>query len=266
MKRSVVEIIQEAFDQALVEVDEFNSVHDTCEKLANENSFLKLQLKTVNDKLAKTVEAANSLKERYDVLDSQSKQVLDNGDKHLSTAKQAYRERDQMTDQLATAKSLLKTYKEIDTPKNIRNKIKTYQTKAAESAVAMTNSKKVIKDLRKENLNYVNHISELMANETQSNMTTIWSENGDHLMLFPAKLSMQVGDHVERQITLLYMTKSGCAKLIGLDEDGIATVCKMPPGGMKPKARTLAVAGEMLRKFKRQDWKLTINDLDLGSM
>ena len=264
--KSVIDILQEAYTQAEVEVTHFNEIYDAHEALKNENNFIKLQLETVNGKLGEVVKAANVLQDKYDVLDAQSNTVLSNGEKQLNTAKQACRERDQMADQLSTAKELLKAYKEIDTPKKIREKTKAYQTKIADGATALDASKLKVKELRKENLKYVNHISELMANETQSNMTTVWSENGDHLILFPAKLSMKVGGHVEQQITLLYMTQSGCAKLIGLDEDGIPTVCKMPPGGMKPKARTLTVAGEMLRKFKRQDWKLTVSDLDLESM
>ena len=96
-------------------------------------------------------------------------------------------------------------------------------------------------------------------------MTSVWSENGDNLMLFPAKLSMQIGNITERQLTLLYITKSGCAKLIGLGEDGEPVLCKMPPNGLRPKDKTLKVAGEMLRKWRRQDWKVTLNDLDLES-
>tara|TARA_R110000744_G_scaffold170264_2_gene288408 strand:- start:12780 stop:13598 length:819 start_codon:yes stop_codon:yes gene_type:complete len=247
------------------ESEDFNTLYDELELSNSENLFLKMQISTLESKLESTLEDLSKMTERFKVLESQSGQVMSNGEKHLTVAKQACREKEQLQGKYDTLKEQMAPYKLLGSPKKIREKIKEYQTKQASNLLAIGKAKELIKEYRKEIDGHINVNRSLKANEVQESMTSIWSENGDNLMLFPAKLSMQIGDHVERQITLLYMTKSGCGKLIGLDEDGLPAVCKMPKGGMKPKAKTLEVAGEMLRKWRRQDWKLTVEDLDLGS-
>lgn len=265
MTKSVTELVEELLNQANLEVEEFNVVFDQKEKVEEENSFLKLQIETLKRNLEETGQARNELHAKYSVLKSQSDQILGNGEKHLNAAKQAYRKRDQMADKLGQATDQLAAYKAIGTPKKIRERIKDYQSKVTDGTSHLNKAKETIKGYRREIDKQVSANLALKANEVQTNMTSIWSENGDNLMIFPAKLSMQVGGIVEKQLPLLFMTESGCGKLISLDEDGQPAVCSMPKGGMKPKAKTLAVAGEMLRKFKRQGWSLEVSDLDLSS-
>lgn len=246
----LVALLVQASDK---EIDEFNAVYDHCEVLS-----VKLnELKKENERLLE-------VEKKFKILEEQCDTVYNNGEKHLSLATQAYRERDQMADKLATTNELLKKYKELGTPAKIREKIKGYQTKTSDAQDAIKKLKETIK-ANKDTINSQNKmISDLKANEIQSNLTSVWSENGDNLMVFPTKLSMQVGEHQEKQLTLLYMTSSGCGKLIALDEDGEPAVCNFPED-MTPKARTLDVAGQILRKWKRQNWKLEISDLDLQS-
>ena len=80
-------------------------------------------------------------------------------------------------------------------------------------------------------------------------------------MMFPTPLTMEINGIVEKQVTLLFMDQSGCGKLIGIGEDGEPMLCKMPRTGLKPKAATLAKAGNILRQFKSQNWVVTHEDL-----
>ena len=263
--KSVTELIEGLLIQANQEVDEFNHVHD---ELTEANTVIE----TLRDHIERLEKAAvivmgdhEAITEKHNILEQQCDTIYVNGEKHLIAAKQAIREREQMKDKLDTATELLKAYKAIDTPKKIREKYKNYQTKIAAGSVDLSKSKELIKEYRKEIVRHVDQVNLLREGEAQANMSSIWSENGDNLMLFPSKLTMQVGDTTERQLTLLYMTKSGCGKLIALDDEGKPAICKMPAGGMKPKKRTLEVAGELLRKWRRQDWKITLSDLDLAN-
>lgn len=233
---------------------EFNTLFDQLEE--SNNLAAKLQKDIVNYK---------EIEDKFNILEQQCETIYSNGDKHLNAAKQAYRERDQMQDKLNTANELLKSYKNIDTPKKIREKYKTYQTKIAADLVSLNKSKDLIKDYRKEISKHIDTVNEMRINETKTNMTSMWSEDGDSLMLFPARLTMKIGNAVEQQLTLLYMTPSGCGKLIAIDEDGRPVECTVPEEGLNPKARTLEVAGELLRKWRRNGWKLDLSDLDLGS-
>lgn len=235
------------------EVNEFNEVFDKMESAT-------AQVEALQKEIAGYVEMA----EQFNTLKQQCDTVYKNGENHLNAAKQAYRERDQMKDKLDTANELLSTYKAIDTAKKIREKFKNYQKKAAENAAAIRKSKDLIKDYRKEIDKHVDEVQMLKLNEKQTSMSSIWSEDGDNLMLFPARLTMQIGDTQEKQMTLLYMTKSGCGKLIAIDEEGNPVECTLPEGGLHPKPKTLEVAGELLRKWRRQGWKIELSDLDLS--
>lgn len=262
--KTTLELAQEILEQANQEVIEYNELVDYIEKLENENTFVKLQNKTLTASLTEEQAAHKATTSEFETLKSQCDQVYKNGEKHLIAAKQAYRERDQMADKYNLVNDQLKAYKEIGTAKKIRERIKDYQAKVALGTTNLNKSKDLIKEYRKEITRHIATNKQLKASEAQSNLTTVWSENGDHLLLFPAKLSMGIGDTVEKQLTLLYMTKSGCGKLIGLDEEGNPAVCRMPAGGLKPKKRTIDTAGEILRKWKRQNWTVTIDDLDLA--
>lgn len=234
------------------EVNEFNAVYD---QLDAANAMIA--------ELEKDNKAYQIIAEKFDILEAQSNTILKNGEIHLQSTKQAYRERDQMKDQLKTANELLKLYKSIDTPKKIREKIKKYKIDAVTNLAAIAKSKTLIKDYRKELDKAIETTQQLKVAEVQNNMASIWNEDGDNLMIFPARLTMQIEDTQERQLTLLYMTASGCGKLIAIDEDGNPVECAVPEEGLNPKQRTLDVAGEILRKWRRQDWKLEMSDLDL---
>lgn len=249
---SVIDLVQQLLAQANTEATEFNELYDQLEEANNKLTQLHLENESLKESL-----------EGYQLLKEQTDQIYHNAEKHMTMLKQANRERDQMEDKLAIAKEQVAAYKAIGTPKKIRDRIKAYQTKAAQSVKDIDAVKKLSKGYHKEALAFKQTIAKLQESEAQANMATVWSENGDNLMLFPSRLTMQIGDMQEKQLTLLYMDKSGCGKLIALDENGEPTICKTPAGGLRPKKLTVQIAGEILRKWRRQGWKVTVDDLNL---
>ena len=246
------------------EMDEFNTMYDQLEAANVRIQTLEADAEIHTNNILAVTEQNEQLLAKYNILEGQCDQVYKNAELHLNSAKQARREQEQTFDKFALVKTQLAAYKEIGSPKKIRERIKDYQAKAVNNAAAIGKSKELIKGYRKEIVELIQMQDKFKASETQSNITTVWSENGDYLLLFPAKLTMAVNGTSEQQLTLLFMTGSGCAKLIGLNEEGLPAISAMPKGGLKPKAKTMQIAGEMLRKWKRQGWKVTTDDLDLA--
>lgn len=242
---------------------------DASDKETTEFNLLFDQLESANqmiEKLQKDIVEYKEIESRFNILNQQCETVYKNGEQHLNAAKQAYRERDQAQDKASTANELLKAYKAIDTPKKIREKYKNYQAKILSSASDINAVKEQLKESRKQSTKLANIIETMQVIEAQNSMSSVWSSDGDNLMMFPAKLTMRIGNTEEKQLTLLYMTSSGCGKLIAINDEGDPVECILPKDGLNPKPRTLEVAGEILRKWRRNGWKLDLNDLDLGDM
>ena len=246
------------------EMDEFNTIYDQLEQAKLENITLTEANILLRTKLGDEITEKESLLKAYNDMDAAFDVIQENTEKQHQLIKQSVREKEQAHDKFDQVNVTLKAYKEIGTPKKIRERIKAYQKSVTEGTSNLLKSKELIKGYRSEITRHVELQEKYKLSDMQSNMTTVWSENGDSLLLFPAKLTMDINGMPERQLTLLFMTGSGCAKLIGLTEEGEPAVCTMPKGGLKPKARTLEVAGSMLRKWRRQDWKVTASDLNLA--
>lgn len=263
MTISVSEAIEALIEAANNEVEEYDQMIIRIGLLELENKKLKKENAEVKGDMQSLEKVHDELCAKYKALDNASATVTGNAKKHMQMLEQSLREKDQLVDKYELLKTQLVSYKQIGTPKKIREKLKAYKSKVEDGTKAVAAAKEKVKDYSKRIKELVASAEHMRVNEVATSITSAWSENGNHLMVFPSPLTMKVQGKVEKQMTLLFMDNSGCGKLIGLDSENEPLLCTMPKGGLKPKAKTLKVAGEILRKFKRQGWKLQIDDLDL---
>lgn len=258
---SVSELIVLLHEASNREIDQHNELLERLEAAENKVAILTLENQTLSDKLEKELTEKEDLLKAYKKLEDGSDQIIANGKKHLHYAEQARREKDQAQDKLEQALLTVASYKDIGSPKKIREQIKAYKLKGEAHQKATTAHKLEIKEYRKSINKEVAKVLDLRNSLVQSSIQTIWSEKGDHLMIFPSPLTMSVNGNAEKQVTLLFMDQSGCGKLIGIDEENEPLLCKMPKSGLKPKKATMEKAGRVLRKFKKKNWELSHQDL-----
>jgi len=245
------------------ETEEFNELFDELEKTKSFYTNSQLAIKNMQEKLDGVLEENSKLVEIVHNFEKSSETIINNGEKHLNAAEQARREKNQALAKVGDLQETIKTYKELGTPKKIREKIKNYQTKAADNVKAINLKNEEIKGFKREIVKLTDSVVFLENELDNVTISTVYSEGKDNLLMFPVKLTMQVQDREEKQLTLLYMDDSGCGKLIGLDDEDKPAICSMPKSGLRPKKSTLDKAGSFLRKAKRQGWKLTRSDLTL---
>ena len=258
---SVMEIAAQLTVQADKEVVEFNNLCDLLEEsnskvLHLENKNLELSLK-LNEEQSNNEALSKELKSYT----YSSSKIISNGEKHLAYAEQAKREKVQALDKVLKVEMLIAQYKPLGTPKKIREQLKAYKNKAAETTKATTLYKKSIKEYRTEIQKLVDKIVILEMEIQVSVISSVYSKDGDSLLIFPARLTMSIQGVVEKQVTMLYMDSSGCGRLICLGEDNEPLLCNIPEDGLVPHDDILDRAGIMLRKLKSQNWKMTHEDL-----
>jgi hypothetical protein len=222
--------------------------------LSLENSELKKQIEQLNEDKVKLVESLEIIVQKVDTV---KKNALDN----VTALKQSKRESSQAKEKLEQAIITVASYKQMGSPKKIRDQLKSYKEKAAINVNSVSTLKNEVKGYKrnKDLLNAV--VNDLQATIAQTNVQSIWSKGSEHLIVFPAPNSLAIKGTEENRITLLYMNESGCGKLITLDEQNEAVLSNMPKSGLKPKAATFAKAGSILRKFRSKNDKLTYGEI-----
>lgn len=219
-----------------VNVDEYNELADQFEALQSRNMEL------VNSK--KQLEAEN--KEAAEIL---------NLAKNELEFKQV--EKTKATDQLGEQKDLLARFKEIgNTPKKIREKIKSLQENVAKWRNTSDAQKKELNAYRKEIKQLKQNNDDLLARIAQSSLfAPLQYENGDILAVWPRYYG------TKQEISMLYMSNSGRGALMSIDEDGEVNMSPSPKGGLRPTKRCQEDANTILSRFKRQKWEITDEDI-----
>lgn len=263
-KLSVASLTTLLADAVNEEADEFNTVCDALDVSEAKVTTLALSNQLLLTKVDDSRKENEALLKEYTLLSDSADLIMDNGKKHLAFAEQAKREKEQALDKAAKTTMLLSQYKPLGTPKKVREQLKAYKEKALETAKVIKNHKQMMKDNRRDMDLRNKRIQELELELKVTCMSSVYSEGKDNLMIFPSKLTMEVKGEQEEQLTLLYMDGSGCGKLIGLDDENEPMLCVTPKGGLRPKASTMALAGEMLRKLKRQGWRANTDDLNMA--
>lgn len=261
VSESVIELAVHLHEAAVREVDEFNEMYDRMVAAELKAANADITNKELKENLDKVLGENEELLCAYKKMEKGVDEIMSNANKHLQYAEQAKREKAQMADKLLKSDMALAPYKVLGTAKKIREQIKDYKTKAEANQKTITAVKLEARAYRKDIVELTGKCNTLKNSMLQATIQTVWSENGDHLLMFPTPLTMEINGVIEKQLTLLFMNQSGCGKLIGIDEDGEPKLCVMPKGGLKPKAPTLAKAGNVLRKFKAQNWVVSHQDL-----
>ena len=111
------------------ETEEFNELFDELERTKSFYINSQLAVKNTQEKLNAVIEENSKLVEIVRNFEKSSEPIISNGEKHLGAAEQAKREKNQALSRVEDLQETLKAYKEIGTPKKIREKIKNYQAK-----------------------------------------------------------------------------------------------------------------------------------------
>lgn len=255
--------LEQALEQLLVSYHADNAdvqeLSESATKLSEENSFLKLQIKTLTGRIDNAIyeneqllEARKNDETKEKDFNKKAELVQANAEKHMQMLQQKDRELIQAKTQLEDSKSTLQAYKEIaNTPKKVREKIKALQNNVATQQGFVTQHKLAIKSLEREKKQFKENMQKLSRQLDELDYTKVYSKNGDNIAIYPILCGTNIGQKEEKQVPLLYMTDDGIGALYMLNEDGEPARSPTPRTGIKPKAETLELMGTLLRKFKR---------------
>ena len=253
--------------------DEVNELSETAKKLSEENSFLKLQIKTLTGRIDAMADDNEKLVNQRAIDEQAAKKlakdsnvVFVNAQKAQQKAEQHQREAEQARNELKDVKIQLKAFKEIEkTPKKFHDKINDYKARVLkERGFAEQHKKNYLaekaytKSLKKE-------IMDLGHKLSVSDIIQLHGEGEDRICLFPHQLG-DISGYDNDQVPLLYMHTSGRASLVLLNEDGEAEIPPAPKGGLRMKKATQDHCSQLLRRFKSQGWKLTDSDVQSIAM
>jgi len=218
-------------------VEEYNNLADHCEALENTNKELAF--------LNKEQEAENKKATEVLVLAKKELEML-----HVAKVT--------ATDKLGENKDLLARFKEIAaTPKKIREKIKKLQDNVVKWTAAAQGKDKQLAEYRNENKRLKKNNDDLLARIAQASLfAPLMYENGDILAVWPRYYGKKA------QISMLYMSAEGRGSLINIDEDSEINMAPAPKRGLRPTTRTMEDAETILKRFKRQKWEITDQDIE----
>ena len=258
-------LVQAAFE---ADIEQNNLMVDELERMSNENTFLKLQVQNltarVNDVTSENQQlkdTVNDFEERFKTLAKQKDMVLLNAEKINQRIEQEQRETTQAKNKVKDLEVQLKSYKEIaNSPKKIREKIKDFQARLLKEKGITEQHKKHLKAANDDVKKYKTEIMELAHKLAVSDITQLHRDGHDYICLFPHELG-DIEGYEPGQVPLLYMNSTGRSSLVLLNNDGEAELAPAPKGGLRPKKTTLAHCGQLLRRFKSQNWTLTDSDV-----
>lgn len=248
-------LVQTAFE---ADIEQSNLMVDELKRFGNENTFLKLQVQNltarvngVTDENEQLLAARKRDEDKEKDFNKKAKLVQANAEKHMQQLDQALRQEQQAQNKLSDANDLLARYKEIDTPKKIKEQRKTYQDTIKKHQSAETQFKIEIKNYRFELTAKQKEIMALNRQIDELDFTKIYSKNGDNLAIYPLLCEVSLGQSAEKQVPIWYMTDDGVGALYMLNDDGEPARAATPKTGIKPKKETMELIGTLLRKFKR---------------
>lgn len=231
---------------------------NTANNLAEENSFLNLQIKTLTGRIndvttqnEQLLEARKRDEAKEKDFNKKAELVRANAEKHMQQLNQALRQELQHKNKLDDALITVASYKAIGSPKQIREKIKKYQATVATLQSEKTQHKLSVKNYRHDLTVKDKRIEDLIREVDEIRFQKVYKKNGDNLIIYPLLCEALNEDGAEKQIPIWYSTDEGIGALYMLNEDGEPARSPTPRTGIKPKAETLEVMGNLLRKFKR---------------
>lgn len=249
------------------DAQESNNLIDALEKSEQENTFIKLQLSNLKNRLNEVIDENEQLvnaRKRDEAkekdFNKKAQMVSDNAKKHMQMLEQAQREKAQIEVRLDDAMLTIASYKALGSPKKIRESIKGYKERVAKHLAAEKQHKIEIKKYRHSITKAEEAVKEITYRLREVDMTEAYNQNGDHLWLFPKVMQITNRGMSDKEICFLYLNDDGRGCLMTLDEDGEVVLGKAP---IRPKADTKAHAGMLLRKFKKNGWTVQVDDLQV---
>jgi len=243
---------------------------DKLERMGNENTFLKLQIKTLQNRIddvahqnERLLEARKNDEKKEKLFNKTAETIQANAEKHMQQLNQAQRQEQQAKNKLDEAVFTVAKYKELGSPKQIREKNKKYQATITTLQADKVQLKLSIKNYRYDLTVKDKTITEKNREIAENGFQKFYNKNGDNLMVYPL-LCEAIGDgKTEKQVPIWYSTDSGIGALYMLNEDGEPARSPTPKTGIKPKAETMDLIGTMLRKFKRNGNVVYAEDIQL---
>lgn len=249
------------------DAQETNKLVDEIENSEQENTFLKLQLSNMSKRLNEVIGENDQLvaaRKRDEAkekdFNKKAEMVSANAKMHMQMLEQANREKAQAETKLNDALLTIASYKELGTPKKLREQRKDYQERISKHIKAETQHKLEVKKYRHSIIKAEEAVKEITYRLREVDMTEAYNQNGDHLWLFPKVMQITNRGMSDKEICFLYLNDDGRGCLMTLDEDGEIVLGKAP---IRPKAETKAHAGMLLRKFKKNGWTVQVNDLQV---
>lgn len=249
------------------DAQESNNLIDALEKSEQENTFIKLQLSNMSKRLNEVIDENDQLvaaRKRDEAkekdFNKKGEMVSANAKMHMQMLEQANREKAQAETKLNDALLTIASYKELGTPKKLREQRKDYQERISKHIKAETQHKLEVKKYRHSIELAEKEVKEITMRLREIDMTEAYNQNGEHLWLFPKVMQIANRGMSDKEICFLYLNDDGRGCLMSLDEDGEVVLGKAP---IRPKADTKAHAGMLLRKFKKNGWTVQVDDLQV---
>ena len=189
--------------------------------------------------------------------------VQANAEKHMQQLEQAQRQEQQAKNKLNDALGVIASYKELGTPKKIKDQRKAYQETIKKHQAAETQFKLEIKNYRHDIKVKDSIIVALTRQVEELEFNKFYSKDGDNLAVYPFLCETVVGKKANKQVPIWYMTDDGIGALYMLNEDGEPARAVTPKTGIKPKKETMELIGTLLRKFKRNGNVVHTEDIQL---
>ncbi len=246
-------------------------VSQSATKLSEENSFLKLQIKTLTGRVDAVVNENEQLlaaRKRDEAKEKDFNKKAEmgraNAEKHMQQLDQALRQEQQAQNKLADALEREKNWKTFaSSPKKAREQRKGYQETIKKHQAAETQFKLEIKNYRHDLANKDKEIAAKNRQIDELDYTKVYSKNGDNLAVYPLLCETGLGESAVKQVPVWYMTDQGIGALYMLNEDGEPARAPTPKTGIKPKKETMELMGTLLRKFQRNGNVVHAEDIKL---
>ena len=261
-------LVQAAFE---ADIEQNNLMVDELERMGNENTFLKLQVKTLTGRVDTVINENEQLlaaRKRDEAkekdFNKKAEMVRANAEKHMQQLDQALRQEQQAQNKLADALEREKNWKTFaSSPKKAREQRKGYQETIKKHQAAETQFKLEIKNYRHDLANKDKEIAAKNRQIDELDYTKVYSKNGDNLAVYPLLCETGLGESAVKQVPVWYMTDQGIGALYMLNEDGEPARAPTPKTGIKPKKETMELMGTLLRKFQRNGNVVHAEDIKL---
>ena len=254
-------ILKDALDR---ETDDYNNLIEALEKAEQENTFLKLQLSNANTRLDTVISELDETKAVLDKYRESSDQTIEAGKRLTLRADEYKRDLIIAKNKLGDATEKLRGYTVIaNTPKKMREKIKTLQENVAKQQGFVTQHKSVSKAKDLDIKKLTDQCKALSRQLDELDYTSVYSKGGDNVAIFPVMQKTNIGQGEVKQVPLLYLDDNGVGAVYLLNEDGEPARSPTPKGGIKPKKETMEAMGTLLRKFQRNGNVVMADDLKM---